>query len=166
MLAERLTAQLIAGEPARDPVAVAARLLAIQGQDPKGARLAVRARTIGTGVSAADVDRALTDDRSLLITWVNRGTLHLIRSEDYPLLQTLMTPPLRTASARRLQQEGVPPADAERAIATVERALAEDGPLTREQLRDRVEAIGVRTARQALVHTLMAASLHGLIVRG
>jgi hypothetical protein len=42
---ERLTAQLLAGEPAGDPVAVAQRLLAVQGQDPRGARLAVRART-------------------------------------------------------------------------------------------------------------------------
>ncbi len=82
MLRARLTAQLLAGAPARDPVAVAERLLAIQGQDPRGARLAVRART--EGLTAADVDRALTDDRSLLITWLNRGTLHLVRSEDLP----------------------------------------------------------------------------------
>ena len=47
VLAARLTAQLLAGAPARDPVAVAERLLAVQGQDPRGARLAVRARTEG-----------------------------------------------------------------------------------------------------------------------
>ena len=45
MLAQRLTAQLLAGPPARDPVAVAERLLAVQGQDPRGARLAIRARS-------------------------------------------------------------------------------------------------------------------------
>ena len=80
MVAERLTAQLLAGPPARDPVAVAERLLAIQGQDPRGARLAIRART--AGLTVADVDRALTEDRSLVITWLNRGTLHLTRSEE------------------------------------------------------------------------------------
>ena len=36
------------------------------------------------GSTAADVDRALSEERSLLITWLNRGTLHLVRSEDYP----------------------------------------------------------------------------------
>jgi hypothetical protein len=164
VLRDRLTAQLLAGTPARDPVAVAERLLAVQGQDPRGARLAVRART--EGLTAADVDRALTEDRSLLITWLNRGTLHLIRSEDYPLLQLLTTPPLLTQSSRRLAQEGVPPEDAERAIAEVERSLAADGPLNRDQLRERVDTVGVRTARQALVHILFAASLRGLIVRG
>jgi hypothetical protein len=81
VIADRLTAQLLAGGPARNPVAATERLLAIQGQELRGARLAIRART--AGLSVADVDRALAD-RSLLITWVNRGTLHLIRSEDTP----------------------------------------------------------------------------------
>jgi Winged helix DNA-binding domain len=164
MLAERLTAQLLAGEPARDPVAVAERLLAIQGQDPRGARLAVRSRT--TGLSAADVDRALSEQRTLVITWLNRGTLHLVRSEDYPWLQALTAPRTLTANARRLAQEGVSPEDAERAVRAIERALAEEGPLTRQQLREPIEAAGVRTEGQAMVHLLVLASLRGLIVRG
>jgi len=164
VLRARLTGQLLSGAPARDPVAVAERLLAVQGQDPRGARLAVRARS--EGLTAADVDRALTEERSLLITWLNRGTLHLVRSEDYPWLQALTTPPHFTQSSRRLAQEGVPPDDAERAIAELERALAAHGALNREQLRERIDAIGVRTERQALVHILFAASLRGLIVRG
>src|ERR1700727_1585721 len=123
VIAERLTAQLLAGPPARDPVAVAERLLAIQGQDPRGARLAIRART--TGVSVADVDRALTEDRSLLITWLNRGTLHLVRSEDYPWLQALTTPPLRAGNARLLAQEGVTARGAERGVTVIADSLAE-----------------------------------------
>lgn len=164
MHAERLTAQLLAGPPAGDPVAVAQRLLAIQAQDPRGARLAVRVRT--TGVSAAGVDRALTEDRTLVITWLNRGTLHLVRREDYPWLQELTTPPQRTGNARRLAQEGVTPDAAERGVAAIERSLESEGPLTREQLRDRVTAAGVRTEGQALIHILLLASLRGLIVRG
>ena len=164
MIPERLTAQLLSGPPAGDPTAVAERLLAVQGQDPRGARLAVRARS--TGLSASDVDRALTEDRSLLITWLNRGTLHLVRSEDYPWLHAVTTPPLFTASARRLAQEGVSTDAAERGVAVVERSLADDGPLTREQLRDRIATAGVRTEGQALVHIVMLASLRGLVVRG
>lgn len=164
MVAERLTAQLLSGPRARDPVAVAERLLAIQGQDPRGARLAVRARS--EGLTAADVDRALTEDRTLLIAWLNRGTLHLVRSEDYAWLHALTTPPLFTASARRLEQEGVEPRAAERGVQAIERSLVDEGPLTREQLRDRIDAAGVRTQGQAMVHLLLAASLRGLIVRG
>ena len=163
-LAARLTAQLLAGPPARDPEGVAERLLAVQGQDPRGARLAVRARS--KGLSTADVDRALTEDRSLLITWLNRGTLHLVRSEDYPWLQAVTTPPLHAGSVRRLQQEGVPPDDAERGIAVIERSIASDGPLDAEQLRARVKIAGIRAEGQALYHLLFQASLRGLIVRG
>lgn len=163
-IAERLTAQLLAGPAAGDPVAVTRRLLAVQGQDPRGARLAIRARS--TGLTAADVDRALSEDRSLLITWVNRGTLHLVASEDYRWLHALTTPQLLTGNARRLAQEGVPPAAAERGVEAIERALSSDGPLNRYQLRERIDAVGVRTEGQALVHLLVLASLRGLVVRG
>jgi hypothetical protein len=162
--AARLTAQLLAGPPAKDPVAVAERLLAVQGQDPRGFRLAVRART--EGLTAADVDRALTEDRSLLVTWLNRGTLHLVRSEDYPLLQSVTTPPLRTSSERRLGQEGLPPDHAKRAVRVIEHALAEEGPLPADELRKRVATAGLRSEGQALYHLLFSASLDGLVVRG
>ncbi len=164
MVAARLSAQLLSGPPATDPIAVAERLLAVQGQDPRGARLAVRARS--EGLSAADVDRSLTEDRSLPITWLNRGTLHLVRSEDYPWLHALTTPPLFTANARRLNQEGLSPHAVDRAVSIIARSLAQEGPLTRAQLRERIAAAGVRTQGQALVHLLMRASLSGLTVRG
>jgi hypothetical protein len=161
---QRLAAQLLAGPPARTASAVAERLLAVQAQDPRGARLAVRART--DRLTAADVDRELTEQRSLVIGWLNRGTLHLVRSEDYWWLHALTTPPLATGISRRLAQEGVPPGDADRGVTAIERALASDGPLIRNQLAGRVAAAGVRTERQALVHILSLASLRGLIVRG
>jgi hypothetical protein len=164
VIAERLTAQLLAGERASDPVAVARRLLAVQGQDQRGARLAIRARS--DGLTAADVDRALSEDRSLLITWLNRGTLHLIASEDYAWLHPLTTPSLVKPNARRLSQEGVDADAAERGVKVIERALARDGPLDRVQLRERLDTAGVRTAGQALIHLLMLASLRGLTVRG
>jgi hypothetical protein len=164
VLRSRLSAQLLAGAPARHPEAVVERLLAVQGQDPRGARLAIRARS--EGLSALDVDRALTEERSLLITWLNRGTLHLVRSYDYPWLHAVTTPPLWAASERRLRQEVVSRRAAERGVAAIERSLAEEGPLSQDQLRERVAAAGVRTAGQALYHVLMLASLRGLIVRG
>lgn len=164
MIAERFSAQLLSGPPATDPVTVTERLLAVQGQDPKGARLAIRARS--TGLSASDVDHALTEERSLLITWLNRGTLHLVRREDYPWLHALTTPRLFTGNARRLAQEGVEPAAADRGVTVIERSLATEGPLTRAQLRDRIAAAGVPTEGQALVHTLMLACLRGIAVRG
>jgi hypothetical protein len=162
--AERLAAQLLSGAQPTDPVAVAERLLAVQTQDLRGARLAIRART--SGLTAGEVDRALTDDRSILVTWLNRGTLHLVRTEDYAWMHALTTPQLATGNARRLAQEGVTAAAAGRGVAVIERSLAKDGPLTRRQLKDRIDAAGVRTKGQALVHILMLSALQGITVRG
>ena len=161
--AERAAAQLLSGPPAARAEEVAGRLLAIQGQDPRGARLAVRVRS--QGLSAADIDHALTADRTLVISWLNRGTLHLVRSADYWMLHRLTTPQLETGCARRLAQEGIPPAAADRAAGLIERFLS-DGPLTRAQLAGRLQSAGVRTEGQALVFLLFLTSLRGITVRG
>jgi winged helix DNA-binding protein len=69
-------------------------------------------------------------------------------------------------SARRLGQEGVPPADARRAVGVIAAALAEEGPLTRGELGARLAGHGLRTAGQALPHLLLRAALDGEAVLG
>jgi Winged helix DNA-binding domain len=164
VLAARLAAQRLSGRPAADTVEVTRHLLAVQAQDPRAARLAVRART--SGGYSLDVDRALTEKRSLVVTWVNRGTLHLIAAEDEPLLHALTTPQLRKANDRRLSHVGVTPAALVRGIEIIKHALSEEGPMTRVELRDRLDRADVPTGGQALVHILFGATLEGLIVRG
>ncbi len=161
--AERFAAQLLAGEPASSPVHVAERLLAVQGQDPRGARLAIRART--SGLSAADVDRALTQDRSLVVTWLNRGTLHLVRSEDYWWLHRVtVRPQLHVGCLRILAGSGVCEADADKGVEVVADALAAGGPLTRPQLANLLSGAGLPAG--AALHVMMLASLRGIAVRG
>ena len=163
--AERFTAQMLAGEPARGPVEVAERLLAIQGQDPRGARLAIRART--AGLTAADVDRALTEHRSLVITWLNRGTLHLVRTEDYWWLHPLMVrPQLQAAVGRRMSQIGLTASDADKGVAVVEEALAARGPLTRIELGEVIAAAGLPSDDNTPMHVIALASMRGAAVRG
>lgn len=164
VIRERLAAQLLSGPPAASPEAVVRRLLAVQAQDPRGARLTVRSRS--AGLHAGDVDKALTDRRSLVVTWLNRGTLHLVTAEDYWWLHPLTTPQIATANRRRLGQEGVSAAQAQRGVAVVVDAVRSDGPQTRAQLRRCLTAAGVPSVGQALVHVLLAASLGGHLVRG
>ena len=164
MIAERLTAQLLAGAPAPSAEAVLDRLLAVQAQDARGARLALRSRTAGLAVS--DVGDALSARRSMVISWLNRGTLHLVRADDYWWLHPVTTPQITTLNTRRLRQEGVSAAQAARGIDVVTDAVQSDGPQSRAALRDRLDAARVPTARQALIHVLMAAALRGEIVRG
>jgi hypothetical protein len=164
VLAERLTAQLLSGPSGGDVLDVVRRLLAVQAQDPRGARLAIRARSVG--LAASDVDSALTNDRSVVVSTLNRGTLHLVRSNDYWWLHSLTTPQLLPGSDRRLAQEKVTPGDADRGVGIIERALERDGPLSRDRLRELIAAAGIRTQGQAFAHILLLASIRGLIVRG
>ena len=160
----RLTSQLLAGPPARSAEEVVGHLLAIQAQDARGFRLSVRSRS--QGLVASDVDDALSTKRTLVVTWLNRGTLHLVTADDYWWLHPLTTPQLTTGNERRLRQEGVSKAQAERGVALVAEAVTSEGPQTRQQLRRRLDAAGIPTAGQALVHLLLAASLRGHVVRG
>lgn len=162
-VAARCTAQLLSGPPAASAEEAVRRVLAVQGQDPRGFRLAVRART--SGVTAADVDAGLTGTRSLVVSWLNRGTLHLVTAEDFWWLHDLTTPQLATESLRRLGQEGVSPEQAQRGIETVVAEVA-SAPRTREELRAALDAAGVPTAGQALVHVLLAATLRHRLIRG
>ncbi|HEY1833054.1 MAG TPA: winged helix DNA-binding domain-containing protein, partial [Solirubrobacteraceae bacterium] len=127
--------------------------------------LALRAR-MKPGLGRSDVDRCLSEERSLVIDWLNRGTLHLVRSEDHGWLHALTAPRLEIGNMRRLAQEGVTPAQAERAVTTIEQALVDDGPQTRAQLGERIARRRVRTEGQALIHLLSLACLRGVALRG
>jgi hypothetical protein len=137
------------------------RLLAVQAQDLRAARLALRPRA--SGVTAADVDAAL-DSAELVISWLCRGTLHMVHRDDYAWIHSLTAPPVVTMNRTRLKQEGVK--DPERAVEIVSKALSADGPQLRSELAERVAAAGIATKGQAMVHILLKATLAGDVVRG
>lgn len=163
VLAERLSAQLLSHAVAGSVLDVVRRLLAVQAQDPRGARLAIRARSVG--LTARHVDSELTDERSVVISTLNRGTLHLVRSDDYWWLHRLTTPQLESSSSRRLAQEQVSPADADRGVKIITKMLG-NGPAPRGRLRERIAAAGIRTEGQAFAHILLLATIRGHVVRG
>jgi hypothetical protein len=159
----RADAQLLAGAPASSAEGVAERLLAVQTQDLRAGMLSLRARV--PGLTIPDVYREI-GDRAVVVTWVNRGTIHLMRAEDVPWLLAITAPTQHAGIARRFREHGFGLDTADRAVAVVERALADEGPLKREDLRDRVKAAGFMAEGRALVHLLFYASYRGLIVRG
>lgn len=125
--------------------------------------LSLRARV--PGLTIPDVHREI-EDRAVVVTWVNRGTIHLMRPDDMPWLLALTAPTQASGIARRFKEHGFGMDTADRAVAVVERALADEGPLRREDLRDRVKAAGFMAEGRALVHLLFYASYRGRIVRG
>jgi hypothetical protein len=164
LLAARSAAQLLDRRISGGPEDGVRALLAVQAQDKSAWRLALRARV--EGITAADVNIALTEKRSLLVAWLNRGTLHLVCSEDYLWLHGLTAPGQVKPNARRLGQVGLTTNEVDRGVAFIERALVSDGPMCRSELRERLVAIGIRTEGQALVHLLFAAVGRGVAVLG
>jgi hypothetical protein len=124
---------------------VVRHLLAVQAQDARAVRLAL-------------IERGGDFRDGLVITWLMRGTLHLVDSEDLPWLHALMAPRQTAGNVRRLRQLGVSEAQAERAVETIVRAVSEDGPLDRAALAERVQLGG-----QAVVHVLHRAAIEGRI---
>ena len=80
VLAERVRAQVLTGLRPADPVEAVRRVGALQAQDARALRLAIRART--TGVDAPAVQRALAEPGRLVVTWLMRGTLHAVPAGD------------------------------------------------------------------------------------
>jgi hypothetical protein len=160
----RAARQLLHRPAGLSPGDVVRRLLAVQAQDLPAARRALRART--RGLTAEAVNAAMSEERSIVRGWLGRGTLHLVTPEDYPWLLALTAPTQAADGRRRLGEEGVSEADADRAMRVIEDALADEGPLRRRELAERVAAKGIRTEGQAMPHLLRRAVLSGTAVLG
>jgi hypothetical protein len=128
------------------------------------AALSVRVRT--RGLTRADVERALVEERSIVRLWAMRGTIHLVAAEDAAWLVDLFGPLALRASQRRLEQLGVPPEDWPRAVALIRTALAEHGPLTRAELMEQLAPAGIATDGQAAAHLPQLAALEGHVCFG
>jgi hypothetical protein len=163
VLTSRLQAQLLGSVRAERVDEVVHRILAVQAQDARAFRLAVRARS--RGLTAAAVDRALSEDRSVIVSWLCRGTLHLVAADDYWWLHTLTAPRQLGANRRRLAELGVDERQQAAAVSTILESVS-TGPKSRAELGVVLEEAGVPTAGQALVHLLAAASFHAHLVRG
>jgi hypothetical protein len=122
---------------------VAAAIVGAQAQDLPAGRLAFRARS--RTLRAGDIDRARNEERSLLRTWVMRGTLHLIAAEDERWIVPLFSAQVAAESRRRLAQLGLEAALRDRALRLLKRRLRSAGPIARAELMEELERAGLAT---------------------
>jgi Winged helix DNA-binding domain len=139
-------------------------LTGVQAQVLSAAGLALRART--QGLEAEHVRRARLEERSVVMTWAMRGTLHLIAAEDYGWLIPLVIQPRLANATRRLQEEGVPADQPPKAVRLIEAMLDREGPLTRREIADRLRRQGIVTGGQAIAHLVWLAAGQGVICYG
>ncbi len=162
----RLRAQNLlpaSGQPS-GPVDAATAVAGLQAQDAKASLLSLRARCAPT--TAENVEHARLVDRSLVRTWVMRGTLHLLATADLEWLLPYLAPRFIRSDSRRRHQLGLDDAVLDRAMPAIHQFLTELGPQTRAQLAARLSAKNIPVAGQAIAHLVYLAGLKGILCFG
>jgi hypothetical protein len=110
----------------------------LHAQLMSSAELALWARV--DKLKRSDVEKWLWSDRRLVKTWAMRGTLHVLRSDEYPLWQAGLSTYEHYLKPAWFKAFGVTRSELDTLIAAISRAL--DGrTLTRDELAARVAAI-------------------------
>ena len=148
----------------RHPVDVVRLAGPVQAQEPRAAKLAFRARS--RGLTAADVDRARTEERSLLRAWVMRKTIHLIPAEDAGWMVPLFSESTVRWSRGRLAKFGLDRRAQDRAMKFVHDAIDAEGPLTRREIGVRLKEAGYELEAEHKVHLWLLATLEGDLCLG
>jgi hypothetical protein len=166
LLRRRLHAQWLANRPAAGTADVVAHTTGLQAQDTSAAQLAVRARS--TGTTASGVRRACGQERSVVRTWLMRGTLHMVRSADVRWLLGLFGARNAAAGTRRRRELGLDDEICAAALVEVPRILAAESPLSRADLVGRLNQrrVPINPRGQAPAHLAGYAAACGLICRG
>jgi hypothetical protein len=115
---------------------------------------------------AADVDRARTEERSIVRTWAMRSTMHLLATEDAAWILPLFDAGLAADSRRRLGQLGLSAAQQDKALDAARKALENDGFLGRSELVARLERIGIEIDAPRRVHLFRLATGEGVAILG
>ena len=129
-----------------------------------GERLAIRARS--EGLRAAEVERARVDERSVVRTWLMRGTLHLVAAADLRWMLGLVGAEMDRKALKRRSNLGISEADYDAAMKLMQRELSGGEALTRQQIGERLASAGLPWGAQVTPHLLRSASLTGLICFG
>lgn len=138
----------------------------MQAQVLSATALGMRARS--AGLSAASVNRALKDERSIVRTWLMRGTLHVVAAEDVRWLVDLLGPVFSRTATRRHAQLGLDDDLKTRGVAAIRRILSDSEPLTRYELVDRLRRwkVTLDPKTQAPIHLIGLAALQGILCLG
>jgi hypothetical protein len=148
----------------REPVEIARAIAGPQAQDLYAGPLTFRSRN--RRLTAADIDRARTEERSLLRTWVMRMTIHMIPTDDAGWMLTLFEPAIEKWSRRRLEHFGMSPGTQSKALGVVKRALEKEGPLTRPEIAERISRAGIELDSSTRLHIILVAVTSGIVCLG
>jgi Winged helix DNA-binding domain len=138
----------------------------LQAQLPGAAALGLRVRA--SGVRRQDLARALVQERSVVRTWLMRGTLHLVAADDLGWMLALLGPICAAGKNSRHAQLGLDRGLKEHGVAAIRRVLAKAGPLTRHEIVQqlRSHSITLNSRSQAPIHLIQLAAFEGVLCFG
>jgi hypothetical protein len=157
---DRLYSQQIACSKLKTPAEAVAWLVAVQAQDYPGAKWSLGLRLPGS--TQADIEQALAE-KSILRTWMVRGTLHFVTAADIRWMLALLAPRLIAGSMRRYKELELDEATLTRSNMILATALENGQQRTRTELFAILERNGLATRAQRGIFMLQRASLDGLI---
>lgn len=148
-----------------DPAEITRAVCTVQAQSFDAARHQLRVRS--TGLVAREVDAAFERERSVVRTWLMRGTLHLCAVDDLRWLLDVLGPNSNRLGESRRIGLGLDETSCRRAVAVLRKVLAH-GPLPRRQIREHLVSAGVvyEPVGQQVIHLLFHAATIGVICCG
>jgi hypothetical protein len=161
---QRLHNQYLTQTPFTRPREVVDWLMAVQAQDYFGAQWALGLRLRQTAHDT-DIDRAFAEG-SILRTHVMRPTWHFVTPADIRWLLALTAPRVHAVNAHRYRDLELDDATLKRSHKALIKALQGGQHLTREELGESLETVGVTAKGQRLAYIVMHAELDGLICSG
>lgn len=159
----RLVALGLAG-PRRDTALdVVTHLVCTQAQLLPGALVSVALRM--SGRDPADV-RAALNDGSLVRSWTQRGTIHLVGAADVGWILDLTADRMIRSMARRRAELGVDDAMYRRAEVLATELIRERGPVTRAELLAAMKPLGVDEVAGRAYYLIAMLLMRQVLVQG
>lgn len=161
--AARILALGLAGPAVGGPLDVARHLVCAQGQALPGALAAIALRTADRDPVA--VAGALADG-TLVRSWTQRGTIHLVPAADLGWILGLTSERMLTSTAKRRAELGIDSDMFDRATDIVTDLIREQGPVTRAALLAALQPLGIGDMPGREYHLITMLSMRQVIAQG
>jgi len=159
----RLASQQVAIHGMKTPQQLVEWMGAMQAQDYNMAKWAVGLRL--NNCTEENVEAAL-DKGSILRTHILRPTWHFVSSKDIYWMLALTAPRLLSSLKSRHKQLGLTEKIFVKSNNLIEKVLAKEKCLTRDELVNRLQSASIDTAQEKKLHLFFRAELEGIICSG
>lgn len=143
---------------------IVSALCGIQTQEVEAGYLSICAR--GVDLSLEDVRQAQAEDRTIVRTWLMRGTLHLVTVDDLSWLLPLFGPGFVRGNRKRRLDLGLDEETGERGVRLLRELLGKRSPLTKAEIVEALSAQGIPMEGQASIHLIGLAAAQGWVCYG